>query len=105
MTTEATDLTPEQVGMLKHTLGADSRYTKKEWGFRNHYCVSVGTPDHDLLQDLESKGYMVMGRSTYAGENSRFYRATRKACELLGFSARQIGELSKDGMLPKETKQ
>lgn len=92
-------LSDEQEQILRHTLGADSRYKKSQWGFRNHFCAGMHSPQHEILRNLEASGYMVSGR---VDGNNVFYHATELACKALGFSAKRIKELKEDRTLPRE---
>ncbi len=61
---------------LQHMLGADSRYPKRQWGFRNYF--DAGGKDQRSMDLLLEAGYVLRGRANY-------YHATIKGCRLLGF--------------------
>ena len=47
-------LLDKDIDNLKHMLGADSRYKKRDWGFRNRFCA--GGDDVASMKRLESNG-------------------------------------------------
>jgi hypothetical protein len=78
----------KQKRLLQHMLGADSRYKKKQWGFRNRFCAGDDDshPDNVELNDLQDKGlvksYMKFGYKT-------FY-ATKEGAEQIGFGKAEL---------------
>ena len=50
------NITDKQKQLLQHMLGADERYLKKEWGFRNRFVSSEGNKDHAELLEMEKMG-------------------------------------------------
>ena len=56
-------ITEKQKQLLQHMLGADSRYLKKQWGFRNHYCAGDNPqcPDRLELEKMEKEGLVKSG--------------------------------------------
>lgn len=87
-------LTEREEEILRHTTGSDSRYRKKEWGFRNYFCA--GPADLPLLDELTEKGYL--NRQQNAGESVYFF-ATVKALEELGFSKTRINKTENTGRI------
>lgn len=80
-------ITDADMDKLRHMLGADSRYIKKQWGFRNHFCACIGSNDYIAMLRHELAGYVTKGRS----ENKMtFFHATPKGCKALGFTKKQI---------------
>lgn len=76
--------TPEQVDMLRHSLGLDSRHKKP---YRNHYCAELDDPDCVKLVELGlfepirtgiPMGGLVVWRVTEAGQLLAKQSATRK---------------------------
>lgn len=53
---ETIGITEDEESFLRHTLGADPRYFKKQWGFRNYYNSSRLTP---IIKGLIEKGLVV----------------------------------------------
>jgi len=84
------ELTQKQTELLQHTLGADSRYKKNQWGFRNHYCSEAGCTDHDELLAMEKIGLLKSGERF----GSITFWATRKGAEAIGFKPYQIRKTS-----------
>lgn len=76
-------LTEKQKSLLQHTLGADERYMKKDWGFRNYFNNdNENNPDHEVLQSLVENGCMVQ-----QGQN---YFATKVGAISIGFKQYQL---------------
>ncbi len=73
--------------LLQHTLGAGRRYLKKHWGFRNHFCASVGTVDDITLQEMEGLGLVKSGVDS---DERRFYHATKDGAIAIGFKPYQL---------------
>lgn len=80
-------ITDKQRQLLQHMLGADSRYRKKQWGFRNHFCASIGSPDDDILIELNQSDLVSPGIKT---ETLVFYHATQLGAEAIGFKRYQL---------------
>ena len=70
---------------LKHMLGADSRYKKSQWGFRNRFCA--GGDDVLSMKRLEEGGFVREIKSTMFDD---FYIATEAGCKHIGFNKKQI---------------
>lgn len=75
--TAATELTNEQLHMVKHAWGFDS----SEPGFRTHYCTNVDNPDMKVLVD----GGWFQGPTGIGnfGEGHGMYHVTDQAEEYL----------------------
>lgn len=78
--------TEKQKQLLKHMLGADSRYMKKQWGFRNHFCASEGNSDIKELREMEASGLVKSGERI----GSIFFWATKKGALAIGFKPYQL---------------
>ena len=79
-------ITEKQTELLQHMLGADSRYLKKHWGFRNHFCTSINSVDYLPLKDLEDKRMVKSGtRFDYEA-----FWATEKGAKAIGFKPYQL---------------
>ena len=71
------DLLKEQIDMLKHAWGYDS----KDPGFRSHYCTSIEDP---LMKNLVAKGYFFGPHCVGSvGEGQGMFYLTDKAHTLL----------------------
>lgn len=79
-------LPAEQEKLLQHMLGADERYKKKQWGFRNHFCTHEGTKDYDELKKMEATGLV---RSGYRMGYDTFW-ATSEGAKAIGFKPYQL---------------
>jgi len=78
-----------QEQLLRHMLGADSRYKKNIWGFRNHFCDSDGSSDEPDFKDLVKKGLVKKGtRFEYPT-----YYATKAGCVAVGFKKYQLAKM------------
>ena len=84
------DLTDKQKELLQHMLGAGSRYKKKQWGFRNHYCASDNAecPDRVVLEEMESLGLVRSGERL----GSKMFWATKAGAIGIGFKPYQLRE-------------
>lgn len=74
--------------LLQHMLGADSRYLKKQWGYRNRFCAGVGHQDDEHLQEMEKIG-LVRSRPFNDGRD-RMYFATKAGALAIGFKPYQL---------------
>lgn len=79
--------------LLQHMLGADSRYKKKQWGFRNHFCACEGHSDLPELQKMEKLGLVKSGERM----NSITYWATRAGAIAIGFKPYQLKNMKRLG--------
>ena len=84
-------LEPGDVEKLKHALGADSRYAKSKWGWRNYYLA--GGLAHQAFDRLVAAGFASQGRRM--GDETYFH-ATRAGAKLAGLNSagikRALGE-------------
>ena len=68
--------TPEEIRIMRHALGADSRSP----GFRNHYCAEA---NNKALPLMAEKGLMFRGRTINEGRDV-YYHVTPEWREVLG---------------------
>ncbi|MDD4892757.1 MAG: hypothetical protein PHH73_01995 [Candidatus Rickettsiella isopodorum] len=61
--------------------------TKKQWGFRNHFCASIGSLDDIELSEMEKIGLV---KSANRSEEQVFYFATKAGAEAIGFKPYQL---------------
>jgi len=85
-------ITEKQKRILQHMLGADSRYKKKEWGFRNHYCASddVNCPERVELEAMKEIGLVTSG----VRYECKTFWATRQGAIEIGFKPYQLKKLN-----------
>lgn len=83
-------VTDKQKQLLQHMLGADSRYLKKEWGFRNHFASSEGSQDYVELSEMEKLGLVKSGDRL----NSKVFWATKQGALEIGFTPAQLRRTS-----------
>lgn len=83
------ELTDSQKLIIQHTLGARPEMDKKNYGYRNYYCVSVGSDRHRAVEALEALGMMSAGHHINE-RRDRYYRATVAGCEAIGLTPKQI---------------
>lgn len=83
-------VTEKHKQILQHMLGADERYLKKEWGFRNHYTASEGHQSYNELLEMEKLGLV---RSGNKFENTVFW-ATKQGALEIGFKPAQLRRTS-----------
>ena len=86
-------ITPKHEELLRHMLGADSRYKKKQWGFRNHFCAGEGHLDLPFLREMEQIG-LVKSREFM---NEIFFSATKKGALEIGFKPYQFRNMKQMG--------
>ena len=81
-------ITEKQKNILRHMLGADSRYLKKQWGFRNHYCAGDNKecPNRLALDEMEINGLVKSGERM----GNKTYWATREGAIAVGFKQYQL---------------
>lgn len=81
-------ITEKQKQLLQHMLGADSRYMKKQWGFRNCFCASddKNCPDRLELEKLEKQGLVKSGDRL----GSKMFWATKDGALAIGFKPYQL---------------
>tara|TARA_Y100000588_G_C14085006_1_gene851830 strand:- start:758 stop:1033 length:276 start_codon:yes stop_codon:yes gene_type:complete len=72
---------------LKHMLGADSRYKKSQWGFRNRFAADGS--DVESMRRLEKAGLVREVKSSIFVSDYLFV-ATEAGCKKLGFNKKQI---------------
>ena len=87
------NLSKKQKEILQHMLGADSRYKKKQWGFRNHFVASCSGDDYKTLLELESLGYIKTNsrvKEPLIHNTQICFNATIEGCKALGFKDYQI---------------
>lgn len=82
------EITAKQKQLLQHMLGADSRYMKKQWGFRNHFCAvdNKSDPDRLELENLEKAGLVKSGDRL----GSKTFWATKEGALAIGFKPYQL---------------
>jgi hypothetical protein len=92
------ELTESNIQKLQHMLGADSRYKKRQWGFRNNYMA--GESDFKEMDKMVIDGYLIAGKLR-ANDNdyppSRYYFATIKGAKAIGFKPYQLNKLRQEG--------
>lgn len=81
------DITEYDLNNIRHMTGAEARYNRKEWGFRNHFCAGEGSQNFLSMQKLLSAGYVTQGIKQ---EMSTFFHATKEGCEAIGMNKKQI---------------
>lgn len=80
-------ITDKQKEILQHTLGADSRYKKSQWGFRNHYQASKNHVNRKEVERMVKEGLMEYYFVHGMGD---VYSATEKGMGAIGFTKKQI---------------
>jgi len=79
-------ITDEQKCLLQHMLGADSRYKKKQWGFRNLFVTSPGCNNFQTLKLIECLGLVV----SHIRFDKPVFLATKKGAIAIGFKPYQL---------------
>lgn len=62
-------LSERQTEILQHAVGYDSRKP----GFRNYFCASLGSDDHDVCLSLAVLGLMTRGATINGGRDQYFF--------------------------------
>ena len=70
---------------LRHMAGADQRYSRAMWGFRNHFCA--GGEDMMSMLRMERLGLVIRGKKM---QDLQFFHATEAGLKLIGFDSKQI---------------
>ena len=83
-------LLEEDLENLRHMLGAEPRYKKRDWGFRNRYCSSN---DDASMERLIANYLVVRGETINDGKNTMYY-ATFGGCLRAGLSPKKAGEVA-----------
>lgn len=74
------------IKLLQHALGADSRYNKKQWGFRNRFCADSRHEDYDDLVKMVDAGLMVKHKAL----GNLYFSATTAGAVAIGFKSYQL---------------
>lgn len=72
--------------LLQHTLGADSRYKKKQWGYRNRFVADEGHHDYPDLLRMEEAGLL----TSRIVLDQRTFHATKAGAVAIGFKPYQL---------------
>lgn len=62
-------LSERETEILRHAVGYDSRTP----GFRNYFCASLGSEDHDVCYHLAMIGLMDIGPAINGGRDQYFF--------------------------------
>lgn len=76
MVTDAT-----KIDKLRHMVGFDE---KKNRGYRNRFCATVGSPDWETMKSMEGEGWVTQGQTLNG--NMVMFHATEKGCRKAGLS-------------------
>ena len=85
------EITENQKQLLQHMLGADSRYLKKQWGFRNNFLAEKESDDYKELIKMESLGLVRCG--TGWRDSDAYFAATIEGAKAIGFKKYQLSKL------------
>lgn len=92
---EQLSIDPDWESKLRHMLGAGAERPKRDHGFRNHYCTSVGSGCHGVLLEMQEAGLVRAGRSINKGRD-QYFHATIEGCKAIGLSAAAIKRAFQD---------
>lgn len=67
---------------LRHMVGAEPRYKKSQWGFRNHFCAAVEGEDIKVLRAMESAGLVHSGMTINDGRD-QYFHITYEGCRAI----------------------
>lgn len=85
------NITADDMGNLRHALGATNQKEFKNWGYRNYYAAA--TCDVPSMERLVESGFMVKGR--YCADEHH-YHATKEGCQAAGLDKRQTEKALRD---------
>jgi hypothetical protein len=74
--------------ILRHTVGAEPHTPRAQRGYRNHYCISIGSNDHQALLAMVEAGLMTAGELVSNG--TQYFHATKAGCEAIGLDKSAI---------------
>lgn len=74
---------------LRHMTGAEPRYKKSQWGFRNHFCAGVDGDDIKMLKEMESAGLVHSGMKINDGRD-QYFHITYDGCRAIGLGPAAI---------------
>lgn len=80
---------PDWESKLRHMLGAGAERPKRDHGFRNHYCTSIGSESHGVLLEMQQAGLVRSGRSINEGRD-QYFHATVDGCKAIGLAKAAI---------------
>lgn len=86
---ESVELKKEWIEKLRHMLGVDEHRSKRLWGYRNHYCATIGGRDYSELVAMEQVGLVEYGRTINLDED-QYFHATLKGCKAIGLKPAAI---------------
>jgi hypothetical protein len=81
------ELTEKQLQQLKHTVGAAPEISRKNWGYRNHYCVRAGSEQEAEMMELVKLDLMEKGQEA---STNTYFHCTEMGCKAAGLSRKQI---------------
>lgn len=70
---------------MRHMLGATRERTKRDHGFRNHYCTVIGSESYAMLLKMEAAGFVKAGRRINDGRD-QYFHVTVEGCRAIGLS-------------------
>lgn len=80
-------VTPAELRLLKHMLGAEENFPPRDWGFRNHFAASGKDEDSKLITLMESKGLVIKGGIQFG---MQFFHATHDGVVAAGLKGAQM---------------
>ena len=72
----------EDIGNLRHMLGARTTDKVRDWGFRNYFNCGPDSSDYPSLERLLALGLVRRGHRDY-------YHATALGCKIVGLNEKQ----------------
>lgn len=89
------EATEAQKKILRHMLGAGRDVARRNWGYRNRYCASVGTQPEADLTEMVKIGLVARGDLMNDDKQVMFY-ATVAGCCAIGLSDAAIKRAMED---------
>ncbi len=76
---------------IVHMTGAGPHIAARDRGYRNHFCATIGSKDHDYMVEAVRRGFCEMGiPDPGVVPRSHFFYATREGCAFAGLPAKVI---------------
>lgn len=86
-TRNAVEVQPEWIDLLKHMLGAGQTIPKKRHGYRNYFCTTIASTNHDIMLAMKDAGLVSQGRAI---NGMRYFHATESGCKVIGLGKSAI---------------
>ena len=73
----------EWLNILRHMLGASDSTPPKRYGYRNHFCATIGGEAHITMLAMLDADLVLRGRKIN-DSSMEYFHATKLGCEAIG---------------------